>query len=101
MSMVLPPNDDPRDQWRVSYAKTTAAKRGWLPPLAWDDIDRDPEPHISRDADTRYPSELLLAEWEHFRSLGESIEHAARRLGVTVKAIEKALERERKREDVA
>lgn len=28
----------------ASYSRTVARKHGWLPPLAWDDIDTDPEP---------------------------------------------------------
>lgn len=28
----------------VNYAKRRAARHGWVPPLAWDDIDNDPNP---------------------------------------------------------
>lgn len=98
MAMVLPPNDDPRDQWRVSYAKTTAAKNGWSPPLAWDDIDNpDEQPRGIRRTFERRD---LLTEWAELQEAGESIDQAARRLGVTVKAIEKARER-RSKEDAA
>lgn len=38
------PGDDRGGKWARSYARTVAKKNGWLPPLAWDDIDRDPEP---------------------------------------------------------
>ena len=29
--------------------RAIARRKGWAPPLAWDDIDRDPEPATSRD----------------------------------------------------
>jgi AraC-like DNA-binding protein len=36
---------------RISYKKALAAAKsaGWLPPLAWDDIDNDPEPPAIED----------------------------------------------------
>lgn len=46
LSMCLPP-----DGFAASYARRTAAKHGWLPPLAWDDIDNDPEPPIGEPVD--------------------------------------------------
>lgn len=74
-------------------ARSIAKSRGWLPPLAYDDID-DPNEHptIGRDH-SLYRAEELIAEWDHLRRSGESIEQAARQLGVTVGAIEKAIER--------
>ncbi|MCB9377045.1 MAG: hypothetical protein H6515_14415 [Microthrixaceae bacterium] len=44
LCMTPPPQTTGRDKWRRSYARTVARKNGWLPPLAWDDIDNDPEP---------------------------------------------------------
>jgi hypothetical protein len=38
----------------------------------------------------------LLSEWDHLRRSGVSMAEAAPRLGVTRKAIEKAIERERR-----
>jgi AraC-like DNA-binding protein len=32
-------------------AHSLAARQGWLPPLAWDDIDNDPEPRPSKPTD--------------------------------------------------
>jgi hypothetical protein len=43
-SMTLPPDATSNDRKAASYARTVATKHGWLPPLAWDDIDHDPEP---------------------------------------------------------
>lgn len=80
----------------VNRTRMYAARQGWAPPLAWDDIDNDERPHGTRES-----RRDLLSEWEHLRALGESMHAAAGRLGVTVKAIEKAAERARKREDDA
>jgi transcriptional regulator with XRE-family HTH domain len=77
--------------------RVMAARKGWAVPLAWDDIDNDARPHVARQ--TIRPAAVLLEEWEHLRSLGESMHVAAAKLGVSVKAIEKA--RERAREAVA
>lgn len=43
-SMTPAPETTGRDAWRASYARTVAAKHGWAPPLAWDDIDLDDAP---------------------------------------------------------
>lgn len=86
LSMTLPPTTTGRERWRANYARTTAARNGWVPPLCWDDPDTDERPHGVRTDDARD----LLAEWADLRAAGESIEHAAKRLGVTVGAIERA-----------
>lgn len=39
-----PQPDTPRAERAVADALTMAAQRQWLTPLAWDDIDHDPEP---------------------------------------------------------
>jgi hypothetical protein len=50
-SMTLPPEITTNERKAAAYARTVATKHGWLPPLAWDDIDHDPEPagHPTRD----------------------------------------------------
>lgn len=72
-----------------------AVAQGWPGPLAYDDID-DPNDHGTgiRTGDVRD----LLGDYEELREAGESIEHAAARLGVTPGAIERALFRARERE---
>lgn len=40
-SMTLPPATTGKDRKAAAYARTVATKHGWLPPLAWDDIDHD------------------------------------------------------------
>lgn len=45
----------PHTAWRdsIAYSRTVryARERRWLPPLAWDDIDNDPEPPIAEEPD--------------------------------------------------
>lgn len=85
LSMTLPEMNGPRRR-----SRSMALRLGYAPPLAWDDIDTDPAPNLGRNE----PRDLL-AEWEHLRLSGESIEQAAKQLGVTVAAIQKAMERRR------
>lgn len=74
-----------------------AREKGWPPPLAWIDID-DPneEPDKGWRPVGNHSSVDLLAEWDHLRRAGVSIEQAAQQLGRSVNAIEKAIERARK-----
>ena len=44
---VLPPHVEWRDLIAFNRSKNMAKKKGWLPPLAWDDIDADLEPPTS------------------------------------------------------
>lgn len=100
MSMTLPPSGTPLQRRNASYARTVARKRGWVVPLAWDDIDNpDEHPHVSHEG--RRSAAEMLAEFAHLRGLGVSEHHAAAQLGVSVRAIEKALERHQKKEDAA
>ncbi|WP_448812078.1 hypothetical protein [Agromyces bauzanensis] len=48
---VEPPRRSHED--RIAYARTIkyAAVRRWLPPMAWDDIDTDPEPPVIDEGD--------------------------------------------------
>lgn len=76
-------------------ARNRARAKGYVPPLAWDEgtID-DPtaKPYTGRDSQL-YRSDELAAEWDFLRRAGVSIHAAAQQLGVSVSAIEKALER--------
>lgn len=80
----------------VARTRAYAERMGWPPPLAWDDIDNDQEPRGVGVNGPQYASADLLAEWDHFRAAGESIHACAKSLGVTVGAIEKAVERTRR-----
>ena len=71
-----------------------ARAKGWAPPLAWDDIDNDRAPKGIRGAELRTRHDTQT--WEDYDELaaqGYSREHAARRMGMTKAALEKALER--------
>lgn len=74
-----------------SRARNTAIARGYHGPLAWDDIDTDPEPAkvVDRKRDT-------LAEYEHLTSLGVSRDQALKQLGITLDGLEAAMRRERR-----
>ena len=39
LCMKLPPETSGQQQRDAAYARTVARKKGWAPPLAWDDID--------------------------------------------------------------
>jgi hypothetical protein len=87
-SMTIP---DGKQRARV---RNTAAARGYHPPLAWDDIDDPAEiPSTAWKPVKNRPAAELFAELDHLLSLGVSEFHAAKQLGVTLDAIEKARER--------
>lgn len=91
---MTPGNDD--------QARREATAKGWLSPLAWDDIDTDEAPHAQRYRPVRVRNGAeLLNEFEHLVGLGVSAERAASQLGVTVSAIERAYARRSKREGAA
>ena len=47
-----PPQVDEADRFRAAYAKTTARRNGWAPPMAWAGIDMDdPEAQPALDAE--------------------------------------------------
>lgn len=93
LHMKLPPNTTPRDRAVVTRSKALAARNGWAPPLAWGEIDNPTEQPVTGHDPAQYDSDDLLAEWDHLRGLGVPMHHAARQLGVTPSAIEKAVER--------
>lgn len=49
---LRPPQSTDDQRTAADAARALAAERGWLPPLAWDDIDTDPDPrhHTERPA---------------------------------------------------
>lgn len=93
LSMRLPVGETPHKRRAITLARAKGERNGWPPPLAWDDIDDPNErPIVGRDR-SYYTAAELASEWRWLERSGESIEQAARQLGVTVGAIEKALER--------
>lgn len=88
--------EPPRDDWhaRASYTRAVnyAERRGWLPPLAWDDIDTDAEPPVLEENEqTR--GERVLEDVEWLIESGESAEQILTTLGRTAGAISKLAER--------
>ena len=74
--------------------RARARRNGWAVPLAWDDIDDRAEiPSTGWKPVRNRPAAELFAELDHLTSLGVSEWQAAKQLGVTPDAIEKARER--------
>lgn len=46
LAMTLPPATKSRERQSVTRARRMAERKGWAPPLAWDDIDNDDSPYI-------------------------------------------------------
>lgn len=88
MSMMPPPQGQYADRQR-----SLAARRGWVPPLAWDDIDRDAEPRLCAIVHERAgrPETLpaVLEDFDWLTSAGESPEKAAARVGVALSTIDR------------
>lgn len=68
-------------------SKMWARRSGWVPPLAWTDID-DPDeiPDVGRPRRVSFPE-----RYAEFRELGLSDEEAAARLGISRKSLERQL----------
>lgn len=49
LSMRLPPETTRMERLNASRTRNRAARNGWAPPLAWDDIDHDEHPRGMRD----------------------------------------------------
>lgn len=78
-------------------ARLAAERRGWLPPLAWDDIDADEQPGGEVEADDYG----RLDEFEHLRSLGVSEFHALQQIGRSKGWLDGDLRRRRRMEGAA
>lgn len=57
----LPPRETRTEQISYKRARAAASRRGWLPPLAWDDIDNDPTPPEAEAVDEHDASAVELA----------------------------------------
>jgi hypothetical protein len=93
-----PPEHDQRTRGAAARARNHAGREGWAPPLAWDD-DQIDDPHAKpaqgwkRSARTTRPSaELAEDAAELFRREGYTRENAAARLGVSLPALQSALD---------
>jgi hypothetical protein len=93
LSMTPAPTEERYQRASATRTRNYARENGWLPPLAWDDIDDvNGRPTVGRER-MNYRSEELLAEYNHLTGLGVSREQVAEQLGVSMRTIEKALER--------
>lgn len=93
-----PPEETPRQRDAANRARRHAAEQGWPPPMAWGEDIGDPaaEPAAGwqRDPERKCRSgALTAAEARELLGFGLSRADAAKRLGVTVAAMEKAMER--------
>lgn len=99
-----PPPEATRGE-RISAVKTRAhaARRGWPPPLAWDDDtiddpDARPQPW---QRPTRRRSDDLVADAAELGGLGYTRAQMAQRLGISRDALDKAISRAGRRERAA
>jgi hypothetical protein len=90
--LCMTPKNGPASSRTLRHAE----RRGYAPPLAWDDID-DPDEQPHRGAQRTYRGgELLLAEYDHLIRGGIGHEEAIARLEVTPGAIEQARHRHKR-----
>ena len=85
LSMTLPPQRNAREKQGMARALAVARRHGWVPPLAWDDIDNDEAPIQAEDdmsAKERRDADRLdfleLAD-----AAGRNVTYAAEGLGIT------------------
>lgn len=90
---VEPPRATHRDKIAYTRALNFAKRNGWLPPLAWDDIDTDPTPERDVVQQGRVTGEELLEDIAFLLKGGESPEQIAALVGRKVGAIAKLAER--------
>lgn len=87
-----PPESTHRDKIAASRARGRAARMGWVPPAAWDDIDHDEHPY--QGADIRASSEERLDDLEFLIDAGTPVHEAVRRAGFpSIPAAERAAHR--------
>lgn len=73
--------------------RSIAARKGYAPPLAWDDID---DPDERPNLGDRQQAATLLENYNWLTTHGESHEQACKQLGVTPNSIDRARNRARK-----
>jgi hypothetical protein len=75
-------------------SKNAAKRNGWVPPLAWDDIDHDEHPVVMAIQRGRgRTNQLSVEEIRHLRGYGMSAFDIADKLGVKVESLERAAHR--------
>jgi hypothetical protein len=76
-----------------SVVRSRAIARGWAPPLAWDDIDDVGAVPLGLPDPWVVPRGIDIGEVEFLTRTGAVMETAARRLGKTTEALERACHR--------
>lgn len=79
LAMRVPVGADRISRGAVEHARRAAARKGWVPPLGWDDIDRDEAP--AQAVTIASGRRIDLDEWVHLVSLGVGAVEAAGRVG--------------------
>lgn len=85
MSMTLPALDGPRERAVATRARAMAARNGWAPPLAWNNID-DPQ---EDPQNWHYQAGDRVEALRDFDEHGLGISEAARRLHTSREALER------------
>lgn len=68
LCMIRPVGHDRTSIAAIARTRIFAARRGWLPPLAWDDIDNDPQPAAAdNDAEVDQVAVDLAIAGKHVR----------------------------------
>ncbi len=95
-----PPGETPREKQAAAKARKYARARGWVPPLAWDNID-DPDsvPVPGWERGERRERGTLAAEALDLIGFGLDLGQAAERLGVDRSTLSTTLSRVRAKED--
>lgn len=92
----------PHEEWHdaAAYTRTLnyAKKKGFLPPLAWDDIDTDPEPERDVVQQGRATADEVLDDVEFLLEGGESPQQVAVIVGRKIGTLAKLAERNGRRE---
>lgn len=79
MAMRLPAEETSQQKRDAAYVRNLARRRGWAPPLAWDDIDTDDRPRGLRDRST---AEDRAATIRELVDAGANASEACRVLGI-------------------
>lgn len=88
-----PPEGDHRSRIAASRARNMAARRGWPPPLAWDD-DRICDPTAVPQRGEEVPRAVAHAEnADELIRQGYTVEQAVERLGISRSTLERARRR--------
>lgn len=74
-----PPESTHREKIAASRARNRAARLGWVPPAAWDDIDLDDAPY--QGVDIRASAEERLEDVEFLVAAGTPVHEAVARAG--------------------